>query len=106
MENKAKAETFIGFCVRARKITIGAGAVDCLKKDVYLILVCSTASQNCLSLAKKFARRHGCPLMLCVNGLENAVHKAGAKIAAVRDKNLAAAICTNADKNFQLIPEA
>ncbi|MCD8308549.1 MAG: hypothetical protein LUD19_01745 [Clostridia bacterium] len=106
MENKAKAQTFIGFCVRSRKISMGTGAVDCLKKDVYLILVCATASQNCMSLAKKFARRHGCPLMLCKNGLENDVHKSGCKIAAVRDKNLAAAICSNADENYQLISEA
>ncbi|MCD7729081.1 MAG: hypothetical protein LUI60_04120 [Clostridia bacterium] len=106
MENKAKALTFIGFCVRARKITMGTGAVDCLKKGVYLILVCGTASDNCMSLAKKFARRHGCPLMLCKNGLDAAVHKDGVKIAAVRDENLAAAICSNADENFQLIPEA
>ena len=106
MENKSRAQTFIGFCVRARKITTGAGAIDYLKKDVWLILVCSTASQNSLAAAKKYAKRHACPLMMCYSGLENAVNKADCKMAAVRDKGLAQAICNSADENFQLISEA
>lgn len=102
MEKRAKAETFINFCLRARKITLGSGAVDCLKRGVKLIIVCSTASQNSFKLAQKFARRHSCPLMVCKSGLENAVHKAGCKIAAVTDAELAKAIISAADENFDL----
>ncbi len=102
MEKRAKAETYIGFCLRARKIALGTGAVDCLKKDVYLILVCSTASANCFKLAEKFARRHSCPLMICRCGLENAVCKQGCKLAAVRDRHLAEAIISAADDNYEI----
>ena len=89
MEKRAKAESYIGFCLRARRITLGSGAVDCLKRGVHLIIVCSTASENSFRLAQKFARRHNCPLMICRCGLENAVHKAGCKIAAVLDRQRA-----------------
>lgn len=102
MENKSKAESYIGFCLRARKITLGSGAVDCLKRGVCLIIVCSTGSQNCFSLAQKFARRHSCPLMVCHCGLGRAVNKPGCKIAAVTDFQLAKAIVGAADENFEL----
>ena len=102
MEKRTKAETFIGFCLRARKITLGSGAVGCLKRGVHLIIACSTASQNCFRLAQKFARRHGCPLMVCRSGLENCVHKPGCKIAAVTDLHLAKAIISAADENYEL----
>lgn len=102
MEKRAKAESYIGFCLRARKIVLGTGATDCLKKGAYLIMVCSTASSNCLKLAQKYARRHSCPLMVCKSGLENAVHKAGCKVAAVTDRGLAEAIISAADENFEI----
>ena len=102
MEKRAKAETYINFCLRARKIALGSGAVEYLKKGAYLIMVCSTASQNTFKLAQKFARRHSCPLMVCNCGLENAVHKPGCKITAVTDLQLAKAITAAADENYEL----
>lgn len=102
MEKRAKAETYIGFCLRARKIALGTGAAECLKKGVFLILVCSTASENAFKLAVKFAKRHACPLMVCKCGLENAVHRPGCKIAAVKDERLAEAIVAAADDNYEI----
>lgn len=100
-----KIESYLGFCLRARKIVLGSGSVDLLKNDVHLIIVCSTASENTFKLAVKFKNRHSCPLMVCKVGLENAVHKEGCKIAAVRDKNLAQAIVENADGDYELYTE-
>lgn len=100
-----KVETYLGFCLRARKIALGSGSVDILKKGVYLIIVCSTASENTFSLALKFKNRFSCPLIVCNTGLENAVHRAGCKIAAVRDPELAKAICANADGDYELYTE-
>ena len=100
-----KVESYIGFCLRARKIALGSGSVDVLKKGVYLIIVCSTASENTFSLALKYKNRYSCPLIICKVGLENAVHKPGCKIAAVRDYELAKAICANADGDYELYTE-
>lgn len=102
---KSKAETFIGFCVRARKIAVGSNAIDTLKRGVYLILLCKTASENTFKLAVKYKNRFHCPLMICNTGLENVIYKAGCKIAAIKDAGLATAIIDNADNNFELYAE-
>ena len=100
-----KVETYLGFCLRARKITLGSGSIDTLKKGVYLVIVCSTASENTFKLALKYKNRFSCPLMVCKVGLENAVHKEGCKLAAVRDTELANAIISNAGEDYELYTE-
>ena len=97
-----KVESYIGFCLRARKIALGAGSIDVLNKGVYLIIVCSTASENTFKLALKYKNRFSCPLIVCNVGLENAVHKTSCKIAAIRDFQLADAIVKNADEDYEL----
>ena len=99
---KSKAETFIGFCVRARKIVFGSGAIGALRGGAHLILICSSAAKNTQRLALKFKRRFGCPVMVCNCGLENAVNRPGCKIAAVTDKNLAEAIMANACEEYEI----
>lgn len=100
-----KIETYIGFCLRARKIALGGGSVDVLKKGVYLIIVCSTASENTFKLAVKYKNRFDCPLLICRCGLENAVHREGCKLAAIMDGELAKAICANAGGDYELYSE-
>lgn len=100
--SKSKVEAYLGFCVKARKITIGSGAIENLKKDVYLVVVCSTGSQNCFKLALKYKNRFSCPLVICKCGLENALHKQGCKLAAVSDKGLAEAIIAEACEEYEL----
>lgn len=100
-----KISTYIGFCLRARKITLGSGSIDLLKKGVYLVLVCSSASENTFKLAVKYKNRFKCPLIVCKVGLENVVHREGCKVAAVRDIQLAKAICDNVCENYELFTE-
>lgn len=100
-----KVEAYLGFCLRARKIALGSGSIDVLKKGVYLIIVCSTASENTFKLAVKYKNRFSCPLIVCKCGLENAVHREGCKVAAVRDYELAQAILNNADGDYELYTE-
>jgi hypothetical protein len=95
-------ETFIGFCVKARKISLGAGAIDTLKGGVYLILVCSSASENTFKLALKYKNRFSCPLIICKRLLEDAVNKPNCKIAAVKDQSLAQAIINSVNEDYQL----
>ena len=97
-----KIDTYIGFSIKARKIALGAGTIDLLRKDVYLLIVCSTASENARKVALKYKNRFSCPLIICKIGLENVVHKPGCKIAAIRDNNLAQAICDNLDGDYEL----
>ncbi len=102
---EGKVEAYIGFCLKARKIALGAGTIDLIKNGVYLVLVCSTASENAFKLALKYRHRFSCPLVICKTGLENIVHRSGCKLAAVRDENLARAICGNLDRDYELYAE-
>ena len=60
-----RIETFIGFCVKTRRITLGAGAVDCLRDKVYLLILSADAAKNTKKSAIKFKNRFSCPLLIC-----------------------------------------
>ncbi|MBE7088301.1 MAG: hypothetical protein E7370_02085 [Clostridiales bacterium] len=102
---RSKVQTYLGFCIKARKVAYGATAVELLKREVHLILVCSSAAQNTFKLAIKYKNKFNCPLIVCKNGLENALNKPNLKLAAIRDAELAGAIVKNADDNFELYAE-
>ena len=99
---KDKVNAYLGFCVKARKIVLGLGAIDTLRGGVHLILVCSSAGKNTFKLALKYKNRFECPLMICKCGLEYAVNKSNCKIAAVKDLNLAKAIVANACEEYEI----
>ena len=100
MENKGKAQTFIGFAIKARKCKIGLNAVLTLKK-ANLIIVCNTASENTKKQAQKIANKFNCPLIIAVTStLEQLTHKENAKVMAIADKGLSVAILDNTEKDF------
>lgn len=103
MENKSKAETFIGFAVRAGKFRSGTNTLATLKK-AYLILVCDTAAENTKKLAVKYAEKYRSKA-LCTAGrtLSDISHKEGIKIAAITDLSLAKAVTENAAPDFKEI---
>ena len=96
MENRSKAETFIGFAVKSGKFRSGANTLSTLKK-AYLILVCETAAENTKKLAAKYAEKYRC-MALCIKGctLSDIAHKDGIKIAAITDLSLAKAVIDSA----------
>ena len=96
-----RIETFIGFCVKSGKITLGSGAIDTLRKGVYVLIVSADAEKNTQKLAIKYKNRFSCPLIVCKTEFERVVNKSGCKIAAIRDKNLADAILNSLDDNYE-----
>lgn len=100
MENKTKAETFIGFVMRAKKFRIGANACATLKK-VYLIIVCGTASENTKKEALKLSKRFACPLIEARGKtLDEMTHRENVKVMAIEDRALSKAILDNSEKDF------
>lgn len=98
---RSKGESYIGFCIKAGKLTCGFNAVELQKKDIYLLLLCSTATENAKKSAAKLQRKFGCEmLMLRGRTLEEITGKPNCKLAAVRDRNLAKAILSVNDDNF------
>lgn len=102
MENRSKAQTFLGFAIRAGKYRIGFNSVASLKR-VYLFVVCATASENAIKDAQKLSKKYSCPLLQTVEKLENIIYKRNVKIIAVTDKNLADAVIKNTEKDFIML---
>lgn len=95
-----KISAYLGFAIKSGKLTMGFNAVETLKKDVYMMIVCDTASDNSKKQAVKLHNKFSCPLYLCKGDtLENLIKKPLCKFVAVRDKNFAEAIraCENED---------
>ena len=102
---QSKVKTYIGFCIKSRKIALGAGAIDTLKGGVYLLIVDGAAAKNSQRLALKYKNRFSCPLLICKENFEEVVNKPLCRIAAVKDKNLADAILKSGDSSFELYTE-
>ena len=98
----SKIETYIGFCIKSGKISLGSGAIDTLKGGVKLLILDGTAAKNSQRLALKFKNRFNCPLIICKSGFERVVNREGAKLAAIRDEELSKAILQNLDDNYEL----
>ena len=104
MEARSKGETFLGFAVKAGKFRTGANTVSVLKK-AYLVIVCKTATENCVKQARKDAKKHNCPLVKTAEKtLEELVYKP-VKTGAVTDAGLAKAIILNLSPCFERVEE-
>ena len=100
MENKTKAETYIGFAMRAGKFRIGSNAVLTLKR-INLLIVCKSASDNTKKEAEKIASKYSCPLLITKDReLTEMTHRENSKVMAICDSELAKAIIDNADIDF------
>ena len=91
--SKSRIETFIGFCIKSRKIALGG---------VHLLIMDGGAANNSKRLALKFKNRFDCPLLICKSGFDVAVNKPDCKLAAIRDESLAKAILDSQEENYEL----
>lgn len=99
---QSKVRTYVGFCIRAGKISLGANAIATLKGGVYLLILDGGAAKNSVRLALKFKRRFACPLLICKHGFSDLVNRPECRIAAIRDKSLAEAILNGGDSGYEL----
>lgn len=99
---KGKIETYIGFCIRARKIVLGSGAISSLHGGVQLIIMDGKSAKNSVRLALKFKNRFSCPIVVCNSGFAEAVNREDCRLAAITDSELAKAILSNLDENYVL----
>lgn len=100
-----KVHSYIGFCKRARKITLGSSAVGTLKGGVYLLLLDKNAAKNSLRYALKYKRKFNCPLLICGEDFEELVGKSCCRLAAICDKSLADAILNSGEPGYELYTE-
>ncbi len=102
MQTKSKVETFLGFALKKRAVITGSDGVSHLRR-ADLVLMCNSGSQNAKKQAISAGVRLKCPVVECLIPLEDLLGKQNCKIAAVTDKNLAAAILNNLNENFSVV---
>lgn len=90
---KNKIETYLGFCIRARKIIFGTEMISRQKKGVALLIFDGGMGANSLKIIIKAQETLGCPLLQTEKGvLGEWVHRPAVKALAITDKHLAEAI--------------
>ena len=99
---QSKVRTYIGFCIKSGKITLGSNAIATLKGGVYLLILDGKAAKNSLRYALKFKNKFACPLLICNDNFEEAVNRTMCRLAAIRDKSLAEAILNSGDADYEL----
>lgn len=106
MQNqRSKIETYIGFAIKSQKIRSGVNAIGTVKSGISLLVLCSSASDNCVKEAQKLARKHGARIVRSKKLIEDIVGKENCKLVAILDENLAKGILDNLDDNFSIMGE-
>ncbi len=103
MDNKSKAQTFIGFAIRSNKFRIGLNACQTLK-SINLIIICKTTAENTRKKALQLSKKHKCEAIITVqNTLDELAFRENAKVMAITDKALAQAILNSITENEFII---
>ena len=89
-----KIISYIGFARKSNNIIIGQSLLKSSTKQVYLIMLCSTASNNLKDLAHNVANRYDCSIITTDN-LDELTNLNGVKIIGITDNNLSKAIIDN-----------
>ena len=90
---KSKIETYLGFCIRSRKIIFGVEMIERQKKGVCLLIVDGGIGKNSLKVAVQAKERFACPLLMTEEALlGELLHRPAVKVVAITDNNLAKAI--------------
>lgn len=90
-----KISSYIGFARKANKLLVGQTHLKHEKQEVYLIIVCSTASDNLKNLAKNLANKFNCPYILSGVLLSELTNIPDVKIVGLTDQSLSNAIIQN-----------
>ncbi len=97
---KNKIETYLGFCIRSRKIIFGTEMISRQKKGVKLLIMDGGLGANSLKIMVRAQEILGCPLLQTeVGALGELTHKPAVKAVAITEENLAAAMLSVAEEN-------
>ena len=92
-----KISTYLGFCIRAGKISFGIDRIE-TQKRAYLLIADGSLSENSLKVMKRAQERLHCPLIITGNGLLGELtHRPAVKAVAITDEQLALAVVKAAD---------
>ncbi len=91
MQERSKLQSYLGFSIRAGKLVTGVNAIECTRKRIYALVMCSSAAKNTRKDAEKLRDRLQVPLCIADN-LAELVKKENCKLCALLDRSLAGAV--------------
>ena len=98
----SKISSYLGFCIRSRKILFGVDNIEKQRKNVFLLLADEKISENSLKILIKSKEKFACPLIIMqAEKLGELVYRPTVKAVGVTDKNLASAIVSVANSESQ-----
>ena len=98
----SKISTYLGFCLRARKIVFGAEEAEKQKRNVFLLIMDEGVGKSSQKSMLKAKENLGCPLVVAApDALGQALHRPAVKAVAIQDKNLAEAILSIVESDPQ-----
>ncbi len=93
----AKIVTYLGFCIRARKIIFGVDEIESARKCVHLLIADGGLGASSFKTVVKASQKLACPLLVTDTGdLGEHLQRPAVKAVAIKEKNLAAAILSEA----------
>ncbi len=100
---KSKVETYLGFCIRARKIIFGTEMLSRQKKGVKLLVMDGGIGANSLKIVIKAQETLGCPLVQTESGmLGKWLCRPAVKAVGITDESLAGAILSVLDSEQKI----
>ncbi len=97
-----RIQTYLGFCIRSRKILFGIDNVDKQRKGVSLLICDEDLGRSSLKTLIQAQEKFGCPMLTAPKGvLGEYLHRPAVKAVAILDNNLAKAILSVVDSEPQ-----
>ena len=93
-----KIISYIGFAKKSNNLVVGQTPIKRCTKQLYLILVCNSASENLKNLAKNTSIKHSCEYIITEPNLSELANLKDIKIIGLTDENLSKAIIENKEK--------
>ncbi len=90
-----KVSTYIGFAIKSGKVIFGYDNLKLYDKKLYLIILCKTANDKYIQLAKNKQNITNCEICKTTDLLGNLIYKTNCKMIGIKNKELATAIINN-----------
>lgn len=93
-----KIISYLGFAQKSNNCVTGQTALKKCLKQLHLIIVDNSASDNLKNLANNLCVKHKCEMIISNINLETLLNKTDIKIVGLTDENLSKAIIDNKEK--------
>ena len=93
-----KLISYLGFAKKSNNCVMGQTALKNNTKQLYLIIVDTSASENLINLAENLSKKQNCELIISKFPISDLIRYTEVKIIGLTDENLSKAIINNKER--------